>query len=127
MSQNPDEDKLIRRYLLGELSENEQDDFENHLLDDPEFLERAHIIEGELLDDYVMESLSERDRMNLESGLLMSAHEQCRVELIRLLHLKSNSTMAAQKRSSNPRSLLTRYFGWHRSISARVALAIVVV
>jgi len=124
MPQNPDEEKLIRRYLLGELSENEQDHLETQLLDHPELLERAHIIEGELLDDYVMESLSECDRMNLESSLLMNAHKQRRVELIRLLHLESNPAMAAQKRSPYEHSLLMRYFRGHRNVWARVALAV---
>jgi hypothetical protein len=123
MSQNSDEEKLIQRYLLGELSENEQDHLETQLLDHPEFLERAHIIEGELLDDYVMESLSEGDRMNLESSLLMNARKRRRVELIRLLHLESNPAMAAQKRLPYEYSLLLRYFMWHRNVWARVALA----
>jgi hypothetical protein len=110
------EENLIRSYLLGELPEKEQDDFEKRLLADPKFFEMSLIIEGELLDDYVMGSLSKSDRISLESGLLMSAQQQRRVQLIRLLCLKSHSLMsAADKRSPGFLSLVTPYFKFHRS------------
>lgn len=105
MSQSLAEENLIRRYLLGELSQNKQDEFEKRLLADPEFFRTSRIIEGELLDDYVLGVLSESDRISLESGLLMSAQQQRRVKLIRLLRLKSNG------------SVLTRYFRSHTRVA----------
>ena len=110
MVQNLAQENLIRSYFLGELSQNEQDEFEKRLLADQEFLQTSRIIEWELLDDYVMEALSESDRMNLESRLLMSAQQQRKVRLIRLLRLKSNASVFVKKRS-----LFTRYFRSYRS------------
>src|SRR5947207_3279167 len=101
MSQKLAEENLIRSYLIGELPENEQDELEQRLLADPEFFEITSMIEGELLDDYVMGVLSESDRMSLERRLLISAQQQRRVQLIRLLRLKSNALVSAKKRSTD--------------------------
>lgn|SRR5215213_1688642 len=106
MVQNLAQENLIRSYFLGELSQNEQDEFEKRLLADPEFLQTSRVIEWELLDDYVLEALSGSDRVNLESRLLMSAQQQRKVQLIRLLRLKSNASVFIKKRS-----LFTRYLG----------------
>ena len=101
MSQNSPEENLIRNYLLGQLPENEQDSVEERLLTDPKFFETSLLIEGELLDDYVIGSLSESDRTSLESSLLVSAQQQRRVQLIRLLCLKSTASTPAKGRSTN--------------------------
>ena len=70
MSQSSAEVNLIRSYLLGELSENEQDTLEKRLLIEPELFEISLMIEGELLDEYVMGWLSESDQLKVEGGLL---------------------------------------------------------
>lgn len=121
MSQSSAEESLIRRYLLGELPENEQDELEKRLLADQEFFETSRIIECELLDDYVLGSLSESDRINLECSLLVSAQQQRRAELIRLLRLKSNASVFAKKRSIDLHSALTGYFRSYRSGLDRAA------
>jgi hypothetical protein len=121
MSQKLAEENLIRRYLLGELPEKEQDDFEKRLLADPKFFETSGIIEGELLDDYVMGLLSKTDRLSLESCLLVSAQQQCRVQLIRMLCHKSNSLMSVEKRSPGFLSPMVRYFRSHRRGLAQAA------
>ena len=117
MSQELAEDKL-RSYLLGELTENEQDDLEKRLLADPELFETLQMIEEELVDDYVMGSLSESDRTRLESGLLTSAQQQRKVQLIGLLHLKANASTSTGERSTNRLSRLNQYFGLYRRNSA---------
>ena len=121
MSQELAEENLIRSYLIGKLPENEQDELETRLLTDPEFFETSRIIECELLDDYVMGLLSKSDRMSLESSLLISAQQQRRVQLIRLLWVKSNALVSAKKRSTDLLSLWTRYFRSHRSGSYQAA------
>lgn len=121
MSQKLAEENLIRSYLIGKLPENEQDELEMRLLTDPEFFETSRMIEGELLDDYVMGLLSKSDRMSLESGLLISAQQQRRVQLIRLLWVKANALVPAKKRSTGLLSLWTRYFRSHRSGSYQAA------
>jgi hypothetical protein len=110
MPQNLSEENLIRHYLLGQLSENEQDALEEQLLTDPKFFEISLIIEGELLDEYVMGSLSEADRMKVESGLLIDEQQQRKVQLISLLRLKSNASTSAEKQSTDFFSGSNRYF-----------------
>ena len=121
MSQKLSGENLIRSYLIGELPENEQHEFEKRLIVDPELFETSRIIESELLDDYVLGSLSESDRMSLESGMLMSVQQQRRVQLIRLLHLKSKILVSVKKRSVDLSLLFTQYFRSHRSGLDRAA------
>ena len=113
MSQNLPDENLLRNYLLAQLAENEQDMVEERLLTDPEFFETSLIIEGELLDDYVMGSLSEYDRMKLESGLLTNVQQQRRVQLIRLLRLRSNATCADERLTLFSR--LNQHLSLHRN------------
>ncbi len=120
-SQKLSGENLIRNYLLRKLPENEQDEFEKQLLVDPKLFKTSCIIENELLDDYVMGSLSESDRMNLESGPLMGAQHQRRVQLIRQLHLKSKTLVSVKKRSVELSLLFTQYFRLHKSGLGRAA------
>lgn len=110
MPQNLSEENLIRHYLLGQLSENEQDALEEQLLADPEFFETSLMIEDELLDEYVMGLLSESDRMRVESGLLMGEQQLRKVQLIRLLRLKLNASTFTEERPTEFFSRLNRYF-----------------
>jgi len=115
MSQNLAEMNLIRSYLLGELTENEQDALEERLLIEPELLEISLMIEGELVDEYVMGWLSESDRTKLEGGLLRGEQQQRKLQLSNLLRLKANGSMSAEERSTNPLSRLNQLFELHRN------------
>jgi hypothetical protein len=122
MKQNLSEEDLIRNYILGQLPEDQQNVLEVQMLTDPEFFETSLMIESELLDDYVVGSLSEHDRMRLESRLLMSSQQQFSVKLTRLLRSKSNTPTVAEKPLTNPFSRLKRCFRWHKSNLALVPL-----
>jgi hypothetical protein len=115
MSQNLAEMNQIRSYLLGELAENEQDALEERLLIEPELLEISLIIEGELVDEYVMGWLSESDRLKLEGGLLRGEQQQRKLHLSNLLRLKANESIFAEERSTDRLSRLKQLFGLHRS------------
>src|SRR5262249_4784431 len=62
-----DEDDLIRRYILRELAEEEQQRVEERLMTDDTFFERLKIAEDELVDEYLGGELprSERERFEL--------------------------------------------------------------
>lgn len=62
-----DEDDLIRRYLLRELAEEEQQRVEERLMTDDAFFERLKIAEDDLVDEYLGNELlqSERERFEL--------------------------------------------------------------
>ena len=115
MSQNLAEVNLIRSYLLGELPEHEEDALEKRLLIDPELFDVSLMIEGELLDEYVLGWLSESDRLKVEDELLGWEQQQRKLQLSKLLRLKANGTTCAEERSTDLPSGFKRFFGLHKS------------
>jgi hypothetical protein len=68
------------RYLLGQLSEEEQTRMEEKYFDDKECFEQLQIVESELIDSYVCDRLSEIDREAFERVFLQLAERRERVE-----------------------------------------------
>ena len=56
------EQLLIRKYLLGELNEEQRQQLEQRVITNPEFKEEVLITEEELLEDFVSGTLSSQDR-----------------------------------------------------------------
>lgn len=52
----------IRRYLLGELSEQEREPIEQRLMSDDDFYEQFLLAEGDLIDAYISGALSEQEQ-----------------------------------------------------------------
>jgi CHAT domain-containing protein/lipoprotein NlpI len=69
-------EEKVRKYLLGDLSEEDQAQIEQQLLSDDEFYEALSVVEGELRDDYVMETLTEREREQFKSHFLKTPERQ---------------------------------------------------
>ena len=63
-------ENLIRRYLLGELSEADQTALEQELLTDRDKFEQVCAVENELVDSYVRGEMSRADRKRFESHYL---------------------------------------------------------
>ena len=59
------EDVLVR-YLLGQLSEEEQEQIEEQYIGDGDFLDQLLVVEDDLIDDYVTGSLPAQDRLHFE-------------------------------------------------------------
>jgi hypothetical protein len=79
------EDRLYKeesfvRYLLGQLSEEEQTRMEEKYFDDKDWFEQLQLVESELIDSYVCDRLSERDREAFENGFLQLAERRERIE-----------------------------------------------
>jgi hypothetical protein len=64
------EDDLIRRYLLRELAEEEQQRVEERLMTDEAFFERLKISEDELVDEYLGNELPHGERERFELSFL---------------------------------------------------------
>lgn len=60
------EQNVIRRYLLNQLSESERNDFELRLLTEEPLSEELEIVEDELIDDYRTQQLSPADRSKFD-------------------------------------------------------------
>ena len=56
-----DQMNMIRAYLLGALSEEDQEQVEQRFLVDQELFEEASIVEVELIDEYLNDTLSEKE------------------------------------------------------------------
>ena len=81
MSLDPEDEGTLRRYLLGELSDEEQSRTEERFLTDRDCFERLLLVEDDLMDDYVNGLLSQGDRERVERRFLLSPQRQERVTL----------------------------------------------
>jgi len=107
ISQQLTEEQLIRAYFLGDLPESEEERVQERLFTDPAFFESLLIVEGELVDDYALDLISDRERAKLESGFLTSPHQYRRVEFVRTLDRYIANNKASAHGSTAP-SLLSR-------------------
>lgn len=67
--ENQGED-LIRRYLLGQLAEDEREHVEEKMMADNEFFNAVLLAEDEMIEEYVQGELSESDREGFEASFL---------------------------------------------------------
>lgn len=79
------DEKLIARYLLGELPEEQQVEIEDRAFEDKEYLANITAVENDLIDEYVRHELSEADRRKFESRFLASEARRKRVEFAKAL------------------------------------------
>jgi hypothetical protein len=105
------EEQLIRSYFLGDLPESEQDRIQERVFTDRDFFESLLIVEDELVDDYALGLISNRERTKLEKGLLMSPYQHQRVRFVKTLerYIAENKTTfgSSLRRLAKP-SLFTR-------------------
>ena len=80
-----DNEKLISRYLLGELPEEQQVEIEDRAFSDKDYLATITTVENDLIDEYVRGELSAADRQRFESRFLASAERRKRVEFAKAL------------------------------------------
>ena len=79
MAVDPNNEKVIAQYLLGELPEEQQVEIEDRAFQDKEYLATITAVENDLIDEYVRKELSETERRRFESRFLVSAERRKRV------------------------------------------------
>jgi hypothetical protein len=93
-------DQTITSYLLNELSEEDQERFEEAYLSDPGLFEQVQALEEELIEDYVKGDLSGQERSRFERHYLASDQRRARLEaareLLRVCSVKGAAQAAAQ-------------------------------
>lgn len=72
MSQQSDEELLMRNYLLGGLDEERQEQVEERLLSDDSFAEKLSEAQDNLIDDYVFDALSESERESFDKNFILT-------------------------------------------------------
>ncbi len=79
-TQEPEETRLLIRYLLGDLLEEEQEKIEDRYASDDSFYFKLLAIEDELIDSYVLGQISRDDRRKFEQAYLSSPYRLKKVE-----------------------------------------------
>src|SRR6185503_13780299 len=97
MSANLNEE-LIARYLLGELTEEQQVEIEDRAFSDKESLATITEVENDLIDEYVRGELSAAERQRFESRFLASAERRKRVEFARALRTVVSESTGQEKK-----------------------------
>ncbi|MEW6208083.1 MAG: hypothetical protein AB1631_06935 [Acidobacteriota bacterium] len=85
MRQRTEREKRMVRYLIGEMTDEEQEKVEEQFFLDPGFLEELQALEDELIRDYLQGRLSDRERKGIEVLYLRSPELSRRVEMSRSL------------------------------------------
>jgi|SRR5215212_2679462 len=112
MKQRSDEELLLRRYLLGDLDESMIDEVEVRLLRDGKYADRLSAVEDNLIDDYVFEALSERERESFNTNFLVNDERRNKILLARAMEVYVGE-QSAQNRIHQP---LTLSQLWHNSV-----------
>ena len=81
MKEANEEEFLLRRYLLGELGEGEQESVEERFITDRGFKERGLVIEDELVEDYLSGELSEAEEASFVRHFLSTTEQRQRVRI----------------------------------------------
>ena len=100
------------QYLLGTLSNEERERFEERYFSDDAEFEEVEIAEEELIDRYVRRELSASDAAQFEVRLARSAGLQERVDFAKLFADKLRTAGAAGVASSRKQSWWQRLFGF---------------
>jgi cell division protein FtsL len=80
LRQTVENEEILVRYLLGDLTEEEQESIEERYFGDRDFFEQLLVIEDELIDSYIGKRLSGAQRDQFEKYFLRSHDRQERVE-----------------------------------------------
>ena len=78
-------EELIVRYLMGDLSEDEQTWLEDRAFSDRDYMRNIMAVESDLIDEYARGGLSDSERQRFERLFLASAERQRKVEFARAL------------------------------------------
>lgn len=97
MTPNPEAEDRIRRYLLGELDDNAQQEFEQELLTNGDLFEELLMLEDELVDEYLGRRMSVAERQRFESHFLITTERQEKLKFGRAFnrHLSSEASVVS--------------------------------
>jgi hypothetical protein len=86
--QNPSEfsDDVIRRFLLGNLRDDERPAFEARLFEDDELETRVRLAELDLADEYALARLTAADREQFQRNFLVTENRRAAVKVSKALH-----------------------------------------
>lgn len=101
-------EKNIRRYLLGEITEADQTTLERELLIDQDKFDQVWEFENELVDSYVQDEMSRRDRKLFEGYYLASPLHRERVAFAKLLLTSVDKVEVKSDEANNKEQITSR-------------------
>jgi TonB family protein len=106
-----------RKYLLGQLSEEQQSRVEECLFTDAEFLEEVELAEDDLIEAYVCGKLSSVERRQFETHFLTTPERRRHLEVTRTLRgvFGEESTREESTHESDRRRRISWPFNWFSS------------
>lgn len=119
---------LIRKYLLGQVSEAERLTLEERLVSDDDTYEELLIVEDELTDEYLAEQLSKTERKDFEEHFLLPQARQEKLRFARVVrgHLATHPQSASSTEQVR-KSYLSALFRFRNPVlSYSLAIAAVV-
>lgn len=97
----PANEEIIRRFLLGEMDEEERFEFEERFVEDEELFEQINVVEGELIEKYVRGWMQPAERAVFEAQFLTTDRRRERVEFSRELINRIDSENKSAAIASN--------------------------
>jgi len=123
--------QMMRRYLLGALSESEQVVLEQQFFADGEMLDRVWAIENDLVDGYVRGQLSPDEREQFEQYYLASPGHRERVAFARTLLPMTNETAVTTRSAEAAESFWAKLAAMIRTpqfaLSAALVIALILI
>ena len=95
---HPEDDDMLRRYLLGETSDEEQTLLEQGYLADEDLFARLRAVESELIEDYWRDRLASAARQRFEAHYLSSPVRRERAAFVKSLIDYASRSGAADMR-----------------------------
>jgi hypothetical protein len=115
MTADLNSEKLIARYLLGELPETQQIEIEDRAFSDQEFMASITSVENDLIDEYVRGELSVSDRRRFELRFLASESRRKRVEFAKALAHLLDETRVTERET---RTVSATRSSWRDALAA---------
>ena len=107
-------EKIIKRYLLGQLSDSDKETLEHDYFAKPEVLRKVEMGEDELIDEYLEKRLSQDDRQSFQRVFLTTKDREEKLRLAKALGervWKSAGLQARMSRRLNVPSMLFSLVG----------------
>lgn len=128
-----EEERSLRAYLLGETAPEEQRQIEERLLLDGDYVELLLITEEELIDSYVRDTLSERERQQFQKHVLTTPERWRKLRKAKALRRYINNAQTIPAPAS-VRELRSKVFwkpslltpAWRSAIAAMLILGLAI-
>jgi hypothetical protein len=118
----------LRDFLLGDLSEAERVAIEERFLGEEDFAAQLHLIEDELIEEYLRRELSARDHQRFEAAFLTQPRRRERVLVMKSVLAAANAeALSKPKTQPSPRVSLVAWLRFENAFARYTVAAAVVI